>query len=91
MSRSSARARAGTDRTSLYQEITDKIITELEAGRMPWVQTWGTATAKAPLDMPKNAATQRRYSARKGRGLSASTTARSRLGRIACSWSGRGC
>jgi hypothetical protein len=45
MSRSIARARAGRDRTSLYQEITDKIITELEAGRVPW----GTVAAKAPL------------------------------------------
>jgi antirestriction protein ArdC len=62
MTSSGARARAGRDRTSLYQEITDKIITELEAGRVPWVQPWGTAVAKAPLDMPKNAATQRRYS-----------------------------
>jgi len=57
-----ARARAGRDRPSLYQEITDKIITELEAGRMPWVQPWGTAAAKASLTMPKNAATQRQYS-----------------------------
>src|SRR5258708_13732106 len=62
MSRSATRARAGRDRTSLYQEITDKIIAELEAGRVPWVQPWGTAAAKAPLAMPKNAATQRRYS-----------------------------
>src|SRR5215469_12361080 len=57
-----ARARAGRDRPSLYQEITDKIITELEAGRVPWVQPWGTAAAKASLTMPKNAATQRQYS-----------------------------
>ena len=56
-----ARARAGQDRTSLYSEITDKIIAELEAGRVPWVQPWGTAAAKAPLAMPKNAATRRRY------------------------------
>jgi antirestriction protein ArdC len=62
MSRSAARARAGQDRTSLYQEITDNIIAELEAGRVPWVQPWETAAAKAPLAMPKNAATQRRYS-----------------------------
>jgi antirestriction protein ArdC len=62
MSRTAARARTGQDRASLYQEITDKITTELEAGRVPWVQPWGTAAAKAPLDMPKNAATQRRYS-----------------------------
>ena len=47
MSRSIARARAGRDRTSLYQEISDKIITELEAGRVPSVQLWGTVAAKA--------------------------------------------
>ena len=62
MSRSIARARAGRDRTSLYQEITDKIIAELEAGRVPWVQPWGTAAAKASLNVPKNAATHRHYS-----------------------------
>src|ERR1700731_198360 len=62
MSRSAARALAGGDRKSLYQEITDKIIAELEAGRVPWVQPWGTAAARASLAMPKNAATQRRYS-----------------------------
>jgi antirestriction protein ArdC len=61
MSRHTARARSGQDRTGLYQEITDKIISELEAGRAPWVQPWGTAAAKAPLSMPKNAATHRRY------------------------------
>jgi antirestriction protein ArdC len=62
MPRSAARARASQDRTSLYSEITDKIIGELEAGRVPWVQPWGTAAAKAPIAIPKNAATQRRYS-----------------------------
>ena len=62
MSRYAARARSGQDRTSLYSEITDKIIAELEAGRVPWVQPWGTSAAKAPIAMPKNAATQRRYS-----------------------------
>jgi antirestriction protein ArdC len=53
--------RSDSNRTSLYDEITSKIIAELEAGRVPWVQPWGTAAAKAPLDMPKNAATGRRY------------------------------
>ena len=62
MSRSSARARTGQDRPGLYQEITDKIIAELEAGRVPWVQPWRTAAANAPLAMPKNASTERRYS-----------------------------
>jgi antirestriction protein ArdC len=61
MSRHTARVRAGNDRASLYTEITDKIIAELEAGRVPWVQPWGTAAVKAQLAMPCNAATQRRY------------------------------
>ena len=62
MSRNTARAQTHSDRASLYDEITDKIIAELEAGRVPWVQPWGTAMARAPLAMPKNAATGRAYS-----------------------------
>lgn len=62
MSRHDRTVRAGSNRASLYQEITNKIIAELEAGRVPWVQPWGTAAAKAPLAMPKNAATDRHYS-----------------------------
>ena len=62
MSRQAAPARSGSDRASLYSEITNKIIAELEGGRVPWVQPWGTAAAKAPLGMPKNAATGRLYS-----------------------------
>lgn len=56
------RARTGQDRATLYDEITDKIIAELEAGRVPWVQPWGTEAAKAPLSMPRNAASARPYS-----------------------------
>jgi hypothetical protein len=62
MSRHADRARAGENRASLYDEITDKIIAELEAGCVPWVQPWGTAAARAPLSMPKNASTGRQYS-----------------------------
>ena len=62
MSRHDARARSGSDRTGLYDEITGRILAELEAGRLPWVQPWGTAAAKAPLAMPRNAATARCYS-----------------------------
>jgi antirestriction protein ArdC len=40
MSKHSARARSGSDRASLYDEITAKIIAELEAGRVPWVQPY---------------------------------------------------
>ncbi len=49
-----------SDRTNLYQEITDKIIAELEQGRVPWVQPWGGVSA--PLGLPRNAATGRKYS-----------------------------
>ncbi len=62
MSKHSERARAGKSRASLYDEITGKIIAELVAGRVPWVQPWGTVAAKAPLAMPKNASTSRQYS-----------------------------
>lgn len=62
MSKHAVQARTGQGRASLYDEITDKIIAELEAGRVPWVRPWGTAAAKAPLAMPKNASTDRQYS-----------------------------
>ena len=62
MSKHTTRARSGSDRTSLYDEITTKIIGELEAGRVPWVQPWGTLAAQAALGFPKNASTSRRYS-----------------------------
>ena len=62
MSRHKRNAGARRDRANLYSEITDKIIADLEAGRVPWVQPWGTAAAKAPLAMPKNASTSRPYS-----------------------------
>ncbi len=62
MSRYDRRARTGSDRANLYDEITNKIVAELEAGRVPWVQPWGTSAAKAPLGLPRNAATSRSYS-----------------------------
>jgi antirestriction protein ArdC len=61
MSKHHYRAATGQSRASLYDEITDKIIAELEAGRVPWVQPWGTAAANAPLAMPKNASSGRFY------------------------------
>ncbi len=50
----------GVGRLSLYQEVTDRIVRELEQGRVPWVQPWGSA--KAALGLPRNAATGRTYS-----------------------------
>jgi antirestriction protein ArdC len=57
-----AHASTAKDRSSLYEEITSKIIAELEAGRLPWVQPWGSADVSAPLGIPRNAATGRNYS-----------------------------
>ena len=62
MSRHTTHARSDSHRASLYDEITNKIIAELEAGRVPWVQPWATAATKAPLGLPKNATTGRPYS-----------------------------
>ena len=56
------RAADGSVRSNLYDDITSKIIVELEQGQLPWVQPWGTAAANASLAMPKNAATSRQYS-----------------------------
>lgn len=46
---------------SLYDEVTAKIIDQLEAGRLPWVQPWG-AVGGAALSLPRNGITGRRYS-----------------------------
>jgi len=62
MPRSSTRPASSAERANLYVEITTRIIAELEAGRLPWVQPWGTAGVSAPLTMPKNASTGRAYS-----------------------------
>ena len=62
MSRSSSPAGASGDRANFYDDITSKIIAELQQGRVPWVQPWGTATTKAQLALPKNASTERTYS-----------------------------
>lgn len=56
-----SRSRTPRGRTNFYEDITVKIIGELEAGRLPWVQPWASAT-RAPLGLPKNAATGRLYS-----------------------------
>jgi antirestriction protein ArdC len=62
-SRRRGRDRAGREsapRASLYEEVTERIIVELEAGRLPWVQPWDSA--KAGPGLPRNAASGRTYS-----------------------------
>lgn len=63
----------GASGPSLYQEVTDRIIRELEQGRVPWVQPWGSA--KAALSPPKNAATSCAYAGRRDRVSRVLTTA----------------
>ena len=62
VSTSAVRGCRANDRSNIYQDITSKIIADLEAGRVPWVQPWGSSGVPAPLAMPTNAATGRRYS-----------------------------
>jgi N-terminal domain of anti-restriction factor ArdC len=62
MSRSTSCGGASRDRTNFYDDITNKIIDELQQGRVPWVQPWGTAATKARFAMPNNASTNRMYS-----------------------------
>ncbi|MDT8760556.1 zincin-like metallopeptidase domain-containing protein [Sphingomonas psychrotolerans] len=47
-------------RASLYDEVTGRIVAELEAGRFPWVQPWDSAAAVPGL--PRNAGSGRSYS-----------------------------
>jgi antirestriction protein ArdC len=62
VSRTRAEARVGSapPRGSLYDEVTARIIAELEEGRFPWVQPWSNAAASPGL--PRNATTGRAYS-----------------------------
>ncbi|MBL0925217.1 MAG: DUF1738 domain-containing protein [Sphingomonadaceae bacterium] len=56
-----SKRRASTlQRGSLYEEVTAKIIAQLEAGIFPWVQPWSSAGAVPGL--PRNAVTGRAYS-----------------------------
>ena len=54
--------RSSAPRRDLYQDVTDEIITQLEAGAVPWVQPWGRDHIKTPMGLPKNAATGNTYS-----------------------------
>ncbi len=65
------RARSGADdkpRRDLFEEVTAKIVRELEAGRFPWAQPWMSAKGAARGEgatiagLPKNAATGADYS-----------------------------
>ncbi|NKJ44865.1 zincin-like metallopeptidase domain-containing protein [Novosphingobium sp. SG720] len=58
-------AKPETARASLYDEVTGRIIAELEAGRFPWVQPWGQPDGDGGAispGLPRNALTARHYS-----------------------------
>jgi len=55
-------ARPKAARGDLYQEVTDRIIAEMEAGRLPWVKPWDTAHAACAVSLPKNAVSGKPYS-----------------------------
>lgn len=57
---SRTKPRSPKGRANLYQQITDRIIADLEAGRVPWVQPW--TSAQTGVGMPHNAVSQRAYS-----------------------------
>lgn len=54
--------RKSRERSDLYQSVTDKVIQEMETGRVPWVQPWGAPGSDTPIGLPKNASTRRAYS-----------------------------
>ena len=63
-SRRSKPSEAGskTARGDLYQEVTDRIIAEMEVGRLPWVKPWDTAHASCTVGLPRNAVSGKSYS-----------------------------
>jgi len=51
---------SGAERQSLYAQVTEQVIAELEKGRLPWIQPW--ESARCGCTMPHNAGTGRAYS-----------------------------
>ncbi|WP_376747106.1 ArdC-like ssDNA-binding domain-containing protein [Sphingobium yanoikuyae] len=56
----SARETAQGD--DLYAQVTRKILGQLEAGRLPWVQPWGSVAGGPSPALPRNALSGRPYS-----------------------------
>ncbi len=47
---------------SIYKEVTDSIIAQLEEGCVPWVQPWGSAEGAPAAGLPKNVISGKAYS-----------------------------
>ncbi|MGV2497488.1 ArdC family protein [Pelagerythrobacter aerophilus] len=54
------KAKTKSSRQSLYAEVTERVIAQLEEGRLPWVQPWNAAACGCA--MPENVISGRRYS-----------------------------
>lgn len=52
---------AETSRATLYEDVTARIVCELEQGIVPWVRPWGSGE-QSTIGLPRNAATGRTYS-----------------------------
>lgn len=50
----------GESRVSLYDEVTARVVAEMEQGVVPWVRPWSRSAA--PLGMPRSAASRKYYS-----------------------------
>lgn len=51
---------SGESRISLYEDVTARIVAEMEQGIVPWVRPW--TRSSAPLGMPRSAASRKAYS-----------------------------
>jgi antirestriction protein ArdC len=49
-------------REDIYTTVTNRIVAELEAGSVPWVQPWSGSAGTAAIGLPQNATTGRSYS-----------------------------
>jgi antirestriction protein ArdC len=47
---------------SIYQEVTSRIVAEMEAGVLPWAQPWASSGEGSPFARPANVSTGRPYS-----------------------------
>ena len=55
-------AKQAKQKRDLYQEVTDKIIAQLEKGSAPWLKPWADDSAQALVGFPHNASSARSYS-----------------------------
>jgi len=60
MSQTHQHQASGASRISLYDEVTDRIVAELEKGCVPWVQPWQSSGVS--LGLPRSATSRKFYS-----------------------------